>query len=277
MALRGYTVMVHRDGALESRQIRLSGWLARTLLIAGSIFVIGLVLSLVLYGPIIAAAVRTPFMEREIARLRAENTKVNELAHRLDDVEARYARLRNMLGGSVGLPATAGRDSAGDAEQLYIAPPFLARAPLRSDSAVPVTAADTSAVVLSTPSRWPLSVRSFRTRGLAVGDPGAERHSGLDLAVPIGSDVRATGGARVKEIGTDSAYGQFVLLEHAQGYESMYGHLSRVIVAPGDSVRAGQVIGLSGNSGRSTAPHLHFEIRRGGQSIDPLTLVREGT
>ena len=68
-----------------------------------------------------------------------------------------------------------------------------------------------------------------------------------------------------------------MLLEHPQGYESMYGHLSRVIVAPGDSVRAGQVIGLSGNSGRSTAPHLHFEIRRGGQSIDPLTLVREGT
>ena len=277
MALRGYTVMVHRDGALESRQVRLSGWLARTLLITGSIFVIGLVLVAVLYGPIVAAAGRTPFLEREVARLRAENTRVNELAHRLDDVEARYARLRNMLGGSVGLPATSGRDEPGAAEALYVAPPFLARAPLRSDSGAPVTVADTTAVVLSVPSRWPLSVRSFRTRGLAEGDPGAERHSGLDLAVPVGSDVRATGGARVKEVGTDSAYGRFVLLEHPQGYESMYGHLSRVIVAPGDSVRAGQVIGLSGNSGRSTAPHLHFEIRRGGQSIDPLTLVREGT
>ena len=277
MALRGYTVMVHRDGALESRQVRLSGWLARTLLITGSIFVIGLILAAVFYGPIVTAAGRTPFLEREVARLRAENTRVNELAHRLDDVEARYARLRNMLGGSVGLPATSGRDEAGAAEALYVAPPFLARAPLRSDSGAPVTVADTTAVVLSVPSRWPLSVRSFRTRGLAEGDPGAERHSGLDLAVPVGSDVRATGGARVKEIGTDSAYGRFVLLEHPQGYESMYGHLSRVIVAPGDSVRAGQVIGLSGNSGRSTAPHLHFEIRRGGQSIDPLTLVREGT
>ena len=278
MPPRGYTVMVHRDGALDSRQIRLSGWLARTLLIGGSIFVIGLILAAVLYGPIVAAAGRTPFLDREVARLRAENTRVNELAHRLDDVEARYARLRNMLGGSVGLPSTSARDGApGDAEPLYVAPPFVARAPLRADSGAPVTVADTTAVVLSIPSRWPLSVRSFRTRGLAEGDPGAERHSGLDLAVPVGSDVRATGGARVKEVGTDSAYGRYVLLEHPQGYESMYGHLSRVIVAAGDSVRAGQVIGLSGNSGRSTAPHLHFEIRRGGQSIDPLTLVREGT
>ena len=56
----------------------------------------------------------------------------------------------------------------------------------------------------------------------------------------------------------------------------MYGHLSRVIAVDGESVRAGQVIALSGNTGRSTAPHLHFEVRRGGRSVDPLTLVKEG-
>lgn len=271
MAARGYTVMVHRDGALESRQIRLSAWAARVLVIGGSIFVIGLLLTAVLYGPTVAAAARTPFLQHEIARLRAENTRVNELAHRLDEVEARYAHLRGMLGGNVGLPTmpASARGVTGEQEALYVAPPFLARAPQPVDSG-----ADTGP---SVPHRWPLSVRSFRTRGLAVGDPGAERHAGLDLAVPVGSDVRASGGGRVRQTGTDSAYGQFILLEHPQGYESMYGHLSRVVVAPGDTVRAGQVIGLSGNSGRSTAPHLHFEIRRGGQSIDPLTLVREGT
>jgi murein DD-endopeptidase MepM/ murein hydrolase activator NlpD len=56
----------------------------------------------------------------------------------------------------------------------------------------------------------------------------------------------------------------------------MYGHVSRLIAAEGGEVQAGQVIGLSGNSGRSTAPHLHFEIRRDGKSVDPLDLVREG-
>jgi murein DD-endopeptidase MepM/ murein hydrolase activator NlpD len=57
----------------------------------------------------------------------------------------------------------------------------------------------------------------------------------------------------------------------------MYGHASRLIAADGDDIQAGQVIALSGNSGRSTAPHLHFEIRRDGKSLDPLTLVKEGT
>jgi len=269
MALRGYTVMVHRDGALDSRQLRLRGWVARTLLVLGSIFVIFLVLAAVLYGPTMTAAARTPFLEREIARLRAENTRVTELAHRLDEVEARYAHLQGMLGGNVGLPAINRRTDSlsGDAEQLYVAPPFLARAPLRADT-VPATGP-------TVPSRWPLAVRSFRTRGMAAGD-SSEGHAGLDLAVPTGSEVRASGGGLVRQVGTDSAYGQFILLQHPQGYESMYGHLSRVVVAQGDSVRAGQVIGLSGSTGRSTAPHLHFEIRRGGQSVDPLTLVREG-
>jgi murein DD-endopeptidase MepM/ murein hydrolase activator NlpD len=56
----------------------------------------------------------------------------------------------------------------------------------------------------------------------------------------------------------------------------MYGHLSRIVVEPGRSVGTGEVLGRSGNTGRSSAPHLHFEVRRNGVSIDPLTLVREG-
>jgi murein DD-endopeptidase MepM/ murein hydrolase activator NlpD len=109
-----------------------------------------------------------------------------------------------------------------------------------------------------------------------VGDPSVETHAGLDLAVPVGSEVRASGGGVVRRTAVDSAYGEYVLLAHPEGYETMYGHLSRVLVGVGTEVRAGQVIALSGNSGRSTAPHLHFEIRRNGRSVDPSSLVREG-
>src|SRR6266496_1516943 len=72
----------------------------------------------------------------------------------------------------------------------------------------------------------------------------------------------------------DRDYGLFVLLRHPEGYETMYGHASRLLVAEGDLIQAGQVIALTGSSGRSTAPHLHFEIRREGTSLDPLTMVR---
>ena len=89
--------------------------------------------------------------------------------------------------------------------------------------------------------------------------------------------VRASGGGTVQQLGEDPEYGFFVLLDHPDEYQTMYGHLSRILVEPGASVAPGQVIGLSGNSGRSTAPHLHFEIRQKGVSLDPRTMVKEGS
>jgi murein DD-endopeptidase MepM/ murein hydrolase activator NlpD len=65
------------------------------------------------------------------------------------------------------------------------------------------------------------------------------------------------------------------LLQHRNSYQTMYGHLSRILVDSGTTVQPGDAIGLSGNSGRSSAPHLHFEIRRQGVSLDPLTLVKD--
>jgi murein DD-endopeptidase MepM/ murein hydrolase activator NlpD len=80
----------------------------------------------------------------------------------------------------------------------------------------------------------------------------------------------------VRQAGEDPEYGLFVLLEHPDEYQTMYGHLSRILVTATATVAPGEVIGLSGNSGRSTAPHLHFEIRQRGLSLDPQTMVKEG-
>ena len=100
---------------------------------------------------------------------------------------------------------------------------------------------------------------------------------GIDIAMPIGSMVRASGGGTVLQTGLDPEYGIYVLLQHPEGYQTMYGHLSRSTVATGTQVESGQVIGLSGNTGRSSAPHLHFEIRQGSRTLDPLTMVKEGS
>ncbi len=128
----------------------------------------------------------------------------------------------------------------------------------------------------SVPRHWPLQGGGFITRGqVRPGDP-AETHPGVDIAAQLGTPVRAAGGGTVAAVGTDPDYGLFVLLRHPEGYESMYGHASRLLVSEGEVVAAGEVIALSGNSGRSTAPHLHFEIRRDGKTLDPLTLVKEG-
>ncbi|MGH7605941.1 MAG: M23 family metallopeptidase, partial [Gemmatimonadales bacterium] len=128
----------------------------------------------------------------------------------------------------------------------------------------------------SAPRHWPLDVKGFVTRGQVRPGVPDESHPGIDVAVPAGTPVRASGGGRVAAAGYDPDYGLFVLLRHPGRYETMYGHASRLLAAEGDNVQAGQVIGLSGNSGRSTAPHLHFEIRQNGKSIDPLIYVKEG-
>ena len=125
----------------------------------------------------------------------------------------------------------------------------------------------------SAPSYWPLDSifqPGVLTRRQTLADGPGVQHGGVDIAVRAGTQIRAAGGGTVREAGYDVEYGWFVLIDHPDDYQTMYGHASRLLVAAQDSVDAGQVIALAGSTGRSTAPHLHFEKRRGNQLIDPL-------
>lgn len=95
-------------------------------------------------------------------------------------------------------------------------------------------------------------------------------HKGIDWAVPKGTAVVASSGGTVTKAGWGSGYGYVVYIKHPDGRETRYGHLSKVLVSSGQSVKQGQKIALSGNTGRSTGPHLHFEIRINGAAVNPL-------
>jgi murein DD-endopeptidase MepM/ murein hydrolase activator NlpD len=257
---RSITMVIQRDGTTKTRTIRIPIWTLRLGTWASVVVGVLLILITALYGPLVAAAARVPGMERELARLRAENTRVRELSAALDSAESRYAQVRQMMGGEIV------RDPVGKTTRLPVAPPIRAR----------LAVAVTPPPGLGAPRFWPLDESGYMTRGQVKAGGRDEPHPGVDIAVSIGSLVRAAGGATVRQAGEDPEYGRFVLLEHPEEFQTMYGHLSRILVTPGDTVTAGQVIGLSGNSGRSTAPHLHFEIRQRGSSLDPLTMVKEG-
>lgn len=264
---RGVTIVVHTDGDIDSKQYRLPVW-AFTLGKWGALAVgLLLVLFLAFAGPLTRAASRVPRLEREVARLREENRRVQRLAAALNRAEANYQSLRQLLGGRA--PSDTAEAPA-DATAMM-------RAPVIQAAPAGARSYEQGA---SAPSHWPLDVAGFVTRGRVgedtTGEEG-ESHAGIDIAVPIGTPVRAAGGGTVEAAGTDRNYGLFVLLRHPNGYESMYGHASRILVREGEAVSAGEVIALSGNSGRSTAPHLHFEVRREGLSLDPLAFVKEGT
>jgi murein DD-endopeptidase MepM/ murein hydrolase activator NlpD len=111
------------------------------------------------------------------------------------------------------------------------------------------------------------------TLRLLEGSDG--NHPGLDIAVPSDTYIRAAGAGVVVAVGDDQVYGRFITLNHGGGYGTLYGHASETFVEIGDRVRRNEVIALSGSTGRSTAPHLHFEVTLDGKAVDPLTMVHQ--
>ncbi len=98
-------------------------------------------------------------------------------------------------------------------------------------------------------------------------DGTIRHHNGVDLAVPTGTKVKAIAAGRVVESGPHGGYGNLVSIDHGDGTLSMYGHNSQLEVGIGDQVQAGQTIALSGSTGRSTGPHLHFELWKSGTNV----------
>ena len=97
-------------------------------------------------------------------------------------------------------------------------------------------------------------------------------HTGVDLASATGTPIYAAGDGIVEHAGWESGYGNFTMIKHVNGYETGYGHQSKIVVAVGDKVRQGQLIGYVGSTGNSTGSHLHFEIRINGNFVDPLSV-----
>lgn len=103
-------------------------------------------------------------------------------------------------------------------------------------------------------------------------DPLSDRkeiHEGVDIDAKTGTEVLCPYDGKVKQCGEDEDYGKYILLDHGNGIESKYGHLNEILVKNGQSLKKGTVIGKSGSTGKSTAPHLHFEIIYMGENLNP--------
>lgn len=124
------------------------------------------------------------------------------------------------------------------------------------------------------PKRGPRLTSSFGMRRSPFNHRYVEFHSGVDVACPRGSEILAARDGKVVFTGYQGGYGNLVVLEHECGYRSYYGHLARPLVKSGEMIKRGTAIALSGNTGRTTGPHLHFEVRRGGMPVHPGILLK---
>jgi len=134
-------------------------------------------------------------------------------------------------------------------------------------------------MLASIPSIQPISINDVRRIGGFYGmriHPILKifrMHDGMDFTAPIGTDVYATGDGVVSDIQRSRArrgYGNLIEIDHGYGYKTIYAHLEDIKVRPGQRVKRGDVIGTVGNTGLSTAPHLHYEIRKVGRSVNPI-------
>lgn len=122
------------------------------------------------------------------------------------------------------------------------------------------------------PLAMPVKQRFRYTSGF--GRRWGRMHEGIDMAGPVGTPIHATGDGVVTYAGRLGAYGNLIKIEHELGTETRYGHLSRIGVKVGQRVSQGELIGAMGNTGRSTGPHLHYEVRMNGRAVDPMSFIK---
>ncbi len=125
------------------------------------------------------------------------------------------------------------------------------------------------ALLWPTTSTYITSEFGYRTAG-STGGVGTTDHAGIDIGVSSGSNVYAAAAGTVTLAGWNGGYGKCVIISHENGMTTIYGHLSSVRVKTGQKVNQGKIIALSGNTGNSTGPHLHFEVRINGTPVDPM-------
>ena len=128
-----------------------------------------------------------------------------------------------------------------------------------------------------TPSQWPTDggfiSSPFGGRPNPFSGYGRDWHPGIDIAVDYGTPVYASAAGYVQQAGWYGGYGKYIRLGHDFGYETAYGHMSRLAVSAGSFVKKGEVIGYVGSTGYSTGPHLHFEILKYGEQVNPSSLM----
>ncbi|MCB2199927.1 M23 family metallopeptidase [bacterium] len=273
---RKHHLLWYPPGDGRAREYYVSPALFGFLLGAGVFLLVALVLGVLFYANLSERALERDQLLEENQHLRAEVGRVQRIESQLRELQRFSEQVKRSL--------TEGADlerilEAGEAVEEELPsgqedkPWIPVDVSLDSlDDALEFMPKVQKGQELTLPDRWP--VEGFLTRKYesAPIDPGLS-HAGIDIAVPRGTPIRAVAAGTVVAADWTPRYGNRVILDHGASLMTLYGHNELLLVRPGDRIQAGTPIALSGNSGISTAPHLHFEVRVNGRAVDPLALL----
>ena len=216
-------------------------------------------------------------IDRENERLRAENERqrkqLNNLNQRIEAVEDNARRLVEMTGASEENKQGEVR-GAGGPEVLFDSLPSMVAVEYKTDYLERELKSYEELLKRRTtvPSIWPVAgelTDGFGGRRNPFGGSSSEFHTGQDIATLWGTPVMAAANGTVIFAGWQNGYGQIVIIDHGNGLTSRYGHLSGIDVEVGQQIARGEQLGRVGSTGRSTGPHLHYEIRINDEPVDP--------
>ncbi|MCK4349521.1 MAG: M23 family metallopeptidase [Candidatus Krumholzibacteria bacterium] len=252
-----FTVIIVHDDRQRTKQYRVSYRLFYALVVIVCVGTVAMVMFVATYGKLLIKAREAVLMERQITELTRRNKQVGELMRNLASLRTMNLQVRRMLGIDVS-----------EEDSLAMQPDQA-----RSGAVENGFPADQEMALYSTPSFWP--VRGYITKGFSIssGTDNENYHPGIDIAVPRGTPVRAAAAGYVLESGWDDMYGYYVMIEHGYGIKTLYAHNDRLAVMKGERIGRGQTIGYSGNTGKSTAPHVHFEVIQNNNYVDPLNYL----
>jgi murein DD-endopeptidase MepM/ murein hydrolase activator NlpD len=252
-----------RRFCVEKRALKILGLVAATVF-CGSVYGF--------YGLTQQAAHLRTDMENQ--RLRAENEKqrleLKELSNRVEAVEDTSRKLAEKSGvvSEVALPGTGGPALPLDESELAALSGKMSRLEVKMRAYEKVLRERGY-----TPSVWPVVGKlesGFGGRRNPFGGSSYEFHSGQDIDAQTGDPVVAGASGRVTFVGWQNGYGQLIVIDHGGGLTTRYGHLSHIDVSQGQWIERSQFIGRVGSTGRSTGPHLHYEIRINDEPVNPL-------
>ena len=253
-------ILVPHDDS-RTHQYQLSYRLLYTVLTLLGIAVLVVISFVVTYGTVFRQARRASSLESQNRRLLHQSTQIDSLRGELVRLQAMSIQIKKMLG-------------------LHLSPEdsvlVASLSPLVKSPAIHefeheggVGREEQRQLLKAFPTLWP--VKGYVTRGFHTtgGEKSADYHPGIDIAAKRNTPIGASADGIVVENTWDETYGYMIVIDHGFGIYTLYGHNARNLVSKGERVSRGQIIAFVGSTGKSTAPHLHFEIRENGVPVNP--------
>ena len=256
--------LVIPHGQEPSLNFRLRSWVVKLLIVGVAMWFIILIGVSIFYGHLSSRALAAGMLQEENEKLRDYNSRVIEIEKSFRKNLALVSRIASMAGVEI-----ENVDAAVKAAYDSLQSDSLTQATIAGLPGDKVPLSQEELEKMRVPQGRPLY--GWVTRGFnPEQSDGKEKHDGIDIAVKEGTPIVVTATGTVSFSGWDKVFGNMIIVDHGNNFKTAYGHNQKNMVVKGQKVYKGDVIALSGDTGRSSAPHLHYEVIKNGEPVDPL-------